>query len=172
MRGCGTRAAQPDAALEGRVRDATGAVVPRAVVRAGTAPRGAASSTVTDNEGRYRFARLAPGSVAIQVNAPGFAPFLAEGVTLAAGAANQFDIVLAIGPVRHEVTVTPVPEDWNLHTSTKNHQDVLEIGQVRESAAKDVGEALAHIDGLWKIRKGASPTTSRCAASSRTTSPC
>lgn len=35
-----------------------------------------------------------------------------------------------------------------------NFEESLEIRDVRESSAKDVGEALSKIDGVWKIRKG------------------
>ncbi len=33
-------------------------------------------------------------------------------------------------------------------------EETLEMRDVRESSAKDVGEALSKIDGIWKIRKG------------------
>ncbi|ADC88806.1 outer membrane insertion C-terminal signal [Thermocrinis albus DSM 14484] len=37
----------------------------------------------------------------------------------------------------------------------KTHfQDSLEIREVRESSAKDVGEAVQKLEGIWKIRKG------------------
>lgn len=35
-----------------------------------------------------------------------------------------------------------------------NFQETLEIREVRESSAKDVGEALTKVEGLWKLRKG------------------
>lgn len=33
-------------------------------------------------------------------------------------------------------------------------EESLEIREVRESSAKDVGEALTKLGGIWKIRKG------------------
>jgi iron complex outermembrane receptor protein len=35
-----------------------------------------------------------------------------------------------------------------------NFEETLEIRDVRESSAKDVGEALSKVDGVWKIRRG------------------
>ena len=49
----------------------------------------------------------------------------------------------------------PTPEDLETKSARDPNQEGLEMREVRESGAKDVGEALAKIPGLWKIRKGA-----------------
>ena len=38
-------------------------------------------------------------------------------------------------------------------TKTRNFEEILEIREASESGAKDVGEALTKLEGLWKIRK-------------------
>ena len=50
-----------------------------------------------------------------------------------------------------------IPAQEDLETKSKRDpvEEGLEMREVRESSAKDVGEALAKIDGVWKLRKGA-----------------
>jgi iron complex outermembrane receptor protein len=64
--------------------------------------------------------------------------------------------VLQIPSLSEQVSVTakaPAGEGA-LETSSRNSHEVLEIREVRESSAKDAGEALANLDGVWKIRRG------------------
>ena len=48
----------------------------------------------------------------------------------------------------------PAQEDLETKAKRDPFQEGLEMREVRESSAKDVGEALAKIDGVWKLRKG------------------
>ncbi len=48
----------------------------------------------------------------------------------------------------------PAQEDLETKARRESFQDGLEIREVRESSAKDVGEALEDIEGVWKLRKG------------------
>lgn len=48
----------------------------------------------------------------------------------------------------------PTPEDLETKAQREAIQDGIEMREVRESPAKDVGEALEKIDGLVKLRKG------------------
>lgn len=48
----------------------------------------------------------------------------------------------------------PAQEDLETKSKRDPFQEGLEMREVRESSAKDVGEALAKIDGVWKLRKG------------------
>lgn len=49
----------------------------------------------------------------------------------------------------------PAQEDLETKSKRESFQEGLEMREVRESSAKDAGEALAKIDGIWKLRKGA-----------------
>ncbi len=46
-------------------------------------------------------------------------------------------------------------EDLETKSAREIFQDGLEVREVRESAARDIGEALSRLDGVWKLRKGA-----------------
>jgi iron complex outermembrane receptor protein len=45
-------------------------------------------------------------------------------------------------------------KEVELKAKKETFKDSLEIREVRESSAKDVGEALTKLEGIWKIRKG------------------
>jgi iron complex outermembrane receptor protein len=48
----------------------------------------------------------------------------------------------------------PTAEDLETKSKRESYQEGLEAREIRESAAKDVGEALGRIDGISKLRKG------------------
>lgn len=48
----------------------------------------------------------------------------------------------------------PAQEDLDTKSKRESYLEGLEAREARESSAKDVGEALQKIDGIWKLRKG------------------
>lgn len=49
----------------------------------------------------------------------------------------------------------PSAEDLETKSRRESYQEGLEVREIRESAARDLGEALAKIDGITMLRKGA-----------------
>jgi iron complex outermembrane receptor protein len=45
-------------------------------------------------------------------------------------------------------------KEVELKAKKETFKDSLEIREIRESSAKDVGEALTKLEGIWKVRKG------------------
>jgi len=45
-------------------------------------------------------------------------------------------------------------KEVELKAKKETFKDSLEVREIRESSAKDVGEALTKLEGIWKIRKG------------------
>jgi iron complex outermembrane recepter protein len=143
------------AVVTGTVTDISGAVVPGASVKL-KSPAGDTTAVTTDRNGQFRAATLAAGEYDLSAESPGFARLLRRAVPLRPGETLRLDLVLQVPTLREQVTVTskaPAGEGA-LETSSTNSQEVLEIREVRESSAKDAGEALANLDGLWKIRRG------------------
>lgn len=144
------------AVLSGTVADPSGARVPGARIQLANQGGDHAVSIVSDHHGTYRASNLAPGTYSVSVESTGFGRFSKTGLNLASGESKVFDIVLAISSLSEEVTITakaPAGEGA-IETSSRNSHEVLEIREVRESGAKDVGEALTNLDGISKIRKG------------------
>jgi hypothetical protein len=89
--------------LNGRVADETGAVVPKAKVTL-TGPAGAAKSAVTDDNGTYTFAALAPGEYSILASAPDLAMAQPVKVTVRGGM-QVVNLQLKVAATVQQVTV-------------------------------------------------------------------
>jgi len=92
--------------LQGTVKDANGAVVPKATVELTGNKLAGSKIQQTDNSGYYRFANLPPGSYAISVKAPGFSSLKREGINLDVGHLPTLDLSLAVGSASTVVEVT------------------------------------------------------------------
>jgi len=91
--------AQTDATsgtIEGVVSDATGGVLPGAVVRFSNAATGFTRDVVTDEEGRYRGLALPLGTYSITVEMTGFAKGSRDEVELAVGRVLRIDFTLGV----------------------------------------------------------------------------
>jgi hypothetical protein len=89
----GTQAPAGHAALQGRVSDTTGAMVPGATVTASNAT-GTATSVVTDGEGKFVLQGMAAGAYEITVSSPGFADYKIQGFNVLDWGGNNLDVQL------------------------------------------------------------------------------
>ena len=150
----GDDAAPPS--LAGKVTDQSAAVVQGALVRVTDRATGTISGVTTDDSGRFVLRNLRAGRYDVSVQAVGFTEFRRGGVVVDAHEAVAIDVVMQLQQVKESVVVTAkVPAgEGAVGTQPQNSRENLEMHEVRESSAKDVGEALANLEGLWKIRKG------------------
>lgn len=100
----GTALAQT-AQLNGRVTDATGAVVPAAAVSVRSAATGTERQTQTNDVGLYTLPLLPPGVYEIRVNHTGFKPVLQGGVRLEVDQRATADFTLEVGATTEQVEV-------------------------------------------------------------------
>lgn len=133
------------ATLTGKVLDPSSAVIPGITVTLKNTDTNEVTSAVTDEGGNYRLSSLRAGRYRISAEAAGFKKFALEGVALNPGEVSSVNISLSLEGIAQQVTVTAKAPDF---------VEALEVREVRESAARDVGEALTRVEGLWKIRKG------------------
>lgn len=132
--------------LRGTVTDRSGAVVQGASVQL-LADGRTVAETKTGSNGE--FALTAPtgarpeAAYTVLAAASGFAP-ASQPVRLAEAAERKLALVLDIAPYRQSVEI---------QAATPANESLLDMSGVRESAAKDVGEALTALDGVFKIRK-------------------
>ncbi len=135
--------------VSGRVSDPSGAVIPGATVEIGSVAK-----TSTGARGEYSIA-VPPNLYTVRISAPGFETFTRT-LAVSDGETVALDISLEIPAQSQRITIAakaPELEDvWE--AEPKNWRETLEMREVRESPAKDVGEALTRLEGLWKIRKG------------------
>jgi hypothetical protein len=91
--------------ISGRVTDPQGAVVPGASVTARQFETNATTDTVTDGQGRFRFAYLRVGRYEVKAHVPGFADVV-RALTVTLGSAFELPMPLVVPRLDATVTVT------------------------------------------------------------------
>lgn len=94
-----------DAALNGYVRDESGAAVPAAKVTAQHLETNVGFTSAANQEGYFRFPLLRVGTYELRASAPGFNEFQQTGIRLTVGQQGRVDITLRVGTSSESVTV-------------------------------------------------------------------
>src|ERR1700688_4817298 len=116
-------------ALQGTVKDPSGAVVGNATVElTGTSLVGKKNLT-TDSSGYYRFANLPPSTYTVSVKAPGFSELKREGIVIEVGHLPTLDLTMSVGAAGTVVEVSgsaPLIDVTTETTQTNITQDVVQ----------------------------------------------
>jgi hypothetical protein len=126
--------------LNGRVVDASGAVLPGVTVTAKSPALQGARTTVTNEEGAYRLPGVPPGVYALQYELGGFGVVIREGINVGVGFTATINVDLALASLQESVTVSgasPVVDVTSTKTAT-----IFEAKQL---------EALPNARDLWSI---------------------
>ncbi len=110
--------AQFKASLQGTVMDAGQGAISGAQVSISNQATGATRETVTSDQGFYRIAELPPGRYTVTVTATGFKNSVSSDVEVKAEEPRGFDVMLQVGTVSEQVTVSASAE--SLHTENAN----------------------------------------------------
>jgi len=133
--------------IHGIVTDPSGAVVVGAVVQLWAGDR-VIATTKTDSKGSYvvqfEHDQMPAGQGRLSVTAEGFAAADRK-IELAPGT----HLVVAV-----RLEIAALAEQIRVEAKSQPFLDQLDMSEVRESAARDVGEALTGVDGVYKIRRG------------------
>ncbi len=92
--------------MQGRVLDASGGVVPGALVEVANAATGVTTPTTSNEQGNYRVPFLIPGTYRVTVTLDGFGPFQSPDFTLHVADVLTVDATLSPGQLTDEVTVS------------------------------------------------------------------
>ena len=95
-----------DATVKGRVVDASGDILPGAVVTARHADTGIRRETTSDAAGTFLLAGLTPGVYSLGADVTGFRPFVKDGLRLTVGETADVTITLGLANVQESVEVT------------------------------------------------------------------
>jgi len=95
-----------DASLSGTVTDPQGGVVPGAEVTLINPSTGTRRLVVSDDQGRYLIAQVAPGTYEVRAELSGFKTSIVSGVELRVDSTLRLDLELELGSVNEEVTVS------------------------------------------------------------------
>ena len=94
------------ASITGTVTDATGAIVPGAIITATHGETNIKTSATSNEEGNYTIAQLKEGNYTVRTEAKGFKSFVVENVRLVARDLRRVDVKLAVGDVATVVVVS------------------------------------------------------------------
>jgi hypothetical protein len=97
--------AQATAALNGRVTDTSGAVLPGVTVTATQTDTGFSRTVTTDGDGTYVMPNLPTGPYRLEASLQGFRTYAQTGIVLQVGATPTLNVQLALGDLAETVTV-------------------------------------------------------------------
>src|SRR5688572_11765426 len=92
--------------LQGKVSDASGAVVPGATVEITNIATGVSTPTTSNEEGNFRVPFLNPGTYRVTVTLDGFSKFVSQNIELHVAELLNVDATLQPGRITDEVTVS------------------------------------------------------------------
>ncbi|HUI51524.1 MAG TPA: carboxypeptidase regulatory-like domain-containing protein [Terriglobales bacterium] len=116
-------------AIVGQVKDTTSAAIPGAVVTIANRETGLQRSATTDNQGRFDFPQLKPGTYSVKATADGFAPQQFDNVV--SGLGQNQTVNFTLGVAQSKLTVEVIGESLllnpaNANTSTNLSSPALE----------------------------------------------
>ena len=146
--------AAPQASLSGKVMNPSGALIPSAQVTIAAQGSNLKQTALTDSEGSYTFAALAPGTYRIEARQEGFRPLTQSGVVLEPGQALELDLRIELGEQTTAVTVT----ESSLHIETADTTLGDKLGSPKISSVPLNGRSFTD---LLALQPGVVPASSR-----------
>ncbi|HOC16895.1 MAG TPA: TonB-dependent receptor [Vicinamibacterales bacterium] len=134
------RAQPPAATVSGTVFGPDGALLPGVSIDV-RGPGAKVVRVVSADHGGYRVTGLAPGAYELVTHLPGFVGGAAR-VEVRAGQILTVNLSMRLAALSEEVQV--------IGTAPR---DSVEAPRLGESSARDVGEALSGMAGVWKVRR-------------------
>lgn len=107
-----------EGAIQGRVVDPTGAVIPSAVVTATDNATGVSSSRTATATGDYLISPLPPGIYTIHARAKGFADLVQKNITVIATRSTGVDLHLQVGSQSETITISSAPPSLDTTNAT------------------------------------------------------
>jgi outer membrane receptor protein involved in Fe transport len=98
-------AQRSSAAINGTVRDSTGAVVPQATVTLTNTQTNVTKTATTNDTGEYVILEILPGTYVLNASKEGFQTVTQSGLTLQVNQTTTFDFTLQVGSTTQTVTV-------------------------------------------------------------------
>lgn len=125
---CNLPAQELVAHIEGTVTDPSGAGVPGAQVTAMNTQTRVATTVNTQDDGRYSFLALPPGTYDVTVTKAGFQTYTARNITLTLNQVYNLPVMLEVGQITQTVQVEAAPTQ--VETSTTQLGTVVDAKQI------------------------------------------
>jgi hypothetical protein len=138
-------------AINGKVVDASDAVLPGVTVTISAPQMQGTQTAVTNEEGSYRFPGIPPGTYRVQYELTGFATVVREGIRVTLGFTATLNVTMQVSSLAETVTVTgqsPVVDVTSTKTST--NYDFHELASI--PSARDLWAILAESPAITMAR--------------------
>lgn len=136
----------PSPSLRGQVLDPSGAAVPALTVTL-VGPTGTKLVAQTDEQGKYAFRNLAPGTYTLIVQLQGFEDFTKAGIVIARGSPQVVNVQLAVAVAKQQITVTESATKVSINPE-ENSSAVVIKGKDLESLSDDPDELQSELEAL------------------------
>ncbi len=132
--------------LRGQVVDPSGAAIPALTVTV-VGPAGTKLAVQTDDQGKYSFRNLAPGSYTLSISLKGFNDFVKPGIVIAAGQPQVVNAQLSVALEKQQITVTTDTTKVTVNPS-ENASSLVIKGKDLESLSDDPDELQSELEAL------------------------
>ena len=132
--------------LQGQVLDPSGAAIPALTVTL-TGPAGKKLDVQTDEQGKYAYRNLAPGTYTLTISLKGFEPFVKGSIVIARGKPQVVNAKLAVEVTKQQVTVTEENSKITVDP-TENASSLVIKGKDIESLSDDPDELQSELESL------------------------
>lgn len=130
-------------AIVGFVTDPDRARLPGVVVTITEVNTRSTLTVITGDHGGFRGTNLPPGRYELKAELAGFQTHIVQDLALSGRQTREVNFTLPLAAYTESVTVVGA-----------SSRESLQSPEIRDSAARDIGEALSHMNGVSKIRKG------------------
>jgi len=135
------------ATIRGKIADPTGALIPGAAVTISNGKGQTVATATADASGGYEAHGLPPGTYSVTATFNGFAPFVTQGIVLAAGQAKRIDITMAIEAAEQTVTVSDDTPTVSVEADNNGNAMVLK-GAALDALSDDPDELSDELSAL------------------------
>src|SRR6516164_941269 len=148
-----------DGSLIGTIRDASGAVVNNATITVTNINTGISTSVGSNASGDYEAPSLRVGVYTIRAEAPGFAPSIAENITVGVAGRQRIDLTLKVG----EASATTVEVSGvSLQLETETSERGLTVSEYQTESlplvSRNYSDLLALVTGSRQAPTAATTT--------------
>jgi hypothetical protein len=134
------------ASLRGQVLDPSGAAIPALTVTV-VRPAGTKLTAQTDDQGKYAFRNLAPGTYTLTITLKGFEDFVKPGIVIASGQSQVVNAQLSVALEKQQITVTTDTTNVAVNPS-ENASSLVIKGKDLESLSDDPDELQSELSAL------------------------
>jgi len=94
----------------GRVHDNDGASIPKAEIILSNQQSGIKRTTQSDQEGKFNFPAVTPGTYSLRTVATGFSSVELTGITISISSVLNYEVLLKIGATNEELTISAISQ--------------------------------------------------------------